>query len=523
MKNKQLLTGMAAMALTFAVTVSAFAQSGDDSVFSNGGRGIRFGVLLPAGIDLPDNDKWTLSYTQAILTDNFIKYSDMTVIDKQNIDQILDEQIKSLSGNYSEETEVLIGHMIDSEYDLYGRVQKIPGSRYSVSLSVTKKETGERIASFQDNCSLLQLQQASVLNKATVSLLEQMGIALTDSAKQALGSSQDDIVIAAQSALAKGITAERIGAKVEALSYYYQAASFDSVSREIGERLSNASMSVFTGDLQGNLQNEIQQKNEWLQVLNDCAQAYNDVIPFELVMRPLEIGDIDIINEKQNLLVPVRLVPVPSALSLLDRVLQELVNTRKMDKFGFNSPDGKYYREIGKSVELNRVDLRGWPKYGLTSGALQPVTFHKGFTGSAPGDPRMPGPEYVGIKSMSFEVVVALINKNGKEFRKTASLRGEIHYPSYLGFNKNSSFGRREKDYYRTSGFWYESNTGFKLRGDNFNGREFSFVLSVDDLTDTYTIKIISINGIDAETAALTGYMQTSTLDEFNRRHSINP
>lgn len=469
--------------------------------FPNNGRGIRFGVLLPVGADFSESDKWILSYSQAILTNNFSKYTSMTIIDKQNIDWIIDEQIKSLSGNYSEETEVLIGHMIDSEYDLYGTIRKIPGNLYSLSFSVTHKESGQRIASFLENSSLLQIHRTTVLNKASVTLMEQMGITLTTTNRQALLTDQNETVIATQSSLARGITAERSGSSMEAISHYLQAAALDPSSVEIKTRLNNTSRQVFTGDLKSGLQNEIQQKRAWLQILNDCAKAYDNIIPFQLVIERLQIGKVDLVKETQEFSVRTNLWAIRDSTKLLENVLEEYlkIGYEKMLAYGF-------------------IDqyLKGWPIENSPSNAKLPA-FHKDFR---------PWPWPSGEKKeMRFNIVIALVNENGKEFRQDTTLIGEIHRNLVINNNpyKIGDFGPNEFIKHISHSSLGQYSFGYVIRdekgvikGNLVHGflikfddsKLLKFNIPADDLTNKYTIKLISINGIDADTIALNGYMR---------------
>jgi hypothetical protein len=482
----------------------------------NNGKGVRFGVLLPVGTDLPENEKWILSYSQAILTNNFSQYTAMTIIDKQNIDKIIDEQIKSLSGNYSDETAARIGHLLDSEYDLYGTIKKIPGNQYTVNFSVSNKETGQRIASFLENTSLLQIHRTTILNKACANIIEQMGIILSTTNRQTLLADQSENIITAQSSLARGITAERSGANIEALSYYMQAATLNSSSAEINTRLNSTSQKIFTGDLKSSLQNEVQQKRAWLQVLNDCAKAYDNIIPFQLEIGRLRVGNMDIVKETQEFTIDLNIQPVPASMKLLENVLEEYlkIGYEKMLAYGF--------------IDQN---LRGWPNFDSSSNASLP-SFHKNFS---------PWPWTgrnfeAGEKEMEFNIVVALVNENGKEFRQKINLTGKIrrsrdHFrkePYQVSDFPPSVYVKRDqhplqyviayvlrdtkgelKHIGNSKDFWIGGITIQGTYGQTFSSRRLTFNIPADDLTNKYTIKLISINGIDADIIALNGYMRT--------------
>ena len=63
---------------------------------NNGGEGIRVAILPPKGVNIPANQEWFLSMIQSSLTSDFNKFSRMTVLDRQNLDEILKEQHLSM-------------------------------------------------------------------------------------------------------------------------------------------------------------------------------------------------------------------------------------------------------------------------------------------------------------------------------------------------------------------------------------------------------------------------------------------
>ena len=157
----------------------------------DGGRGIRVAVLLPGGQGLEPDEEWLLTLIQGSMTADFNKFSSMTVVDRQNLETILAEQNRSLSGSYSDDEYVRIGNLTNAQYVLAGSLKKTAGGQgaFLLELSITDAETGVRRASYAPkSCSLRDLQSLSVLKEAFEDLLSQMGVRLTEAGKQALRS-----------------------------------------------------------------------------------------------------------------------------------------------------------------------------------------------------------------------------------------------------------------------------------------------------------------------------------------------
>jgi hypothetical protein len=93
----------------------------------NLGQGIRLAVLMPEGRNFTEGDAWLLASARNRFMDSFKKYLQMTIIDRQNLDTVLDEQKRSASGAYSEEDYIGMGRMVNAQYILAGSIIKIPG------------------------------------------------------------------------------------------------------------------------------------------------------------------------------------------------------------------------------------------------------------------------------------------------------------------------------------------------------------------------------------------------------------
>ncbi|MDR1211139.1 MAG: leucine-rich repeat protein [Spirochaetaceae bacterium] len=175
--------------LVFILAVRMLSAQESGYFEGEGGRGIRVAVLLPGGQGLAPDEEWLLALIQGSMAADFNKYSSMTVVDRQNLETVLAEQDRSLSGGYSEDEYIKIGNLTNAQYILTGSLKKTGQGAFLLEMAITGAETGVRRASYAPkSCSLRDLQGLSVLKDAFEDLVSQMGVRLTEAGKQALRS-----------------------------------------------------------------------------------------------------------------------------------------------------------------------------------------------------------------------------------------------------------------------------------------------------------------------------------------------
>jgi hypothetical protein len=434
--------------LLLAFTLPLWGQS---YYAGNGGRGIRLAVLAPAGENLAREEASLPLYVQGMLTDKFKRFSGMTIIDRQFLSRVEDEQALSLSGDFSDQDYISIGNLTNAQYILTGSMRKT-GGRIEMQLALTDAETAERKASFTQSGEALAFWGEGIINQAAAALLERMGVTLTDAGKARL-SSGDAGVAAVESALAKGIAAQNQGSTVEALSWFYQAAAADPASAEAENRLNTLSGQVVSsGGFGTAVRNDIQQRRAWLGMMKECAAFYQEHMPFDIVYDPVmrQVGNTDYVNSIADFSFSAALYPAESVFKVLNDLLQGLENTGRREKWGFV----------------------GWP--------LLPVN---------PPDPA--AAVFGGERTFSFNIEAALLNEAGTEIGRqnfaltSGSLSftaGATRIPMPASDNRTVKFSR--------------------ISIKNLSG------------TGTITLKILKVNGIDVDTFPFTGYMRVLTRAE---------
>ena len=338
-----------------------------------GGEGIRLVVLPPHGQTAAE-DSWLPVYVQGMLNNNFKKYSRLTLIDRQNLNRVLEEQGLSMNGSYSDQDQIQIGHLTNAQYILAGGVQKIPANLYSVQLSITDIKTGESAATFMKNGTVAQLQNGTLINEATEDLLSQIGVRLTAAGRQALSEGRTAMV-KAETGLAKGIAAQAAGASVEALLNYSQSIAFDPSQMEALSRLNILSSEIRGGSITAQIVGDIQARRSWLAAFKEAATFFNDHPPFEITFDPslIQEGKTDYVNERADLAMRVALKPADAGFEALNALVRGLDKTGKREAWGF----------------------KGWPLLDIEPKTPEAVVFG-------------------GKREFNFKVDVALVNEKKK-------------------------------------------------------------------------------------------------------------
>jgi len=404
----------------------------------DGGKGIRLAVLEPTGKGLSATEQHIPSMIQSSITGDFNRYSAMTIIDRQNLEKILGEQKQSLSGNYSDDDYISIGKLTNARYILAGSITKT-ASAYMLELAVTDVESGERKASYPPKAvSPFALENLSAIKEASTDLLGQLGVRLTEQGRRELNTAANTTQIQAETALAKGIAAERQGTVVEALSYYIQANDYNTGLAEATSRMNILTANISSGNIGQDTRNEITWRREWVARLRETeaflANTLKEPQPFYIVYSTdIEKGKIN--WEKETIEISIRIFSYPD-IAWSDRINGTLTAVKNG------------LRATGRA-ETWELD---WPAKTLST----------------------PSPFVNQIKSSNYTVVVEILNDEGKSIG-----RQTVRVP----------YGFEVKDTIVTPSRQWDGTVSFQAVDANL-------------ITDKLTIRIASIDGIAAENAA---------------------
>ena len=433
-------------------TKSSAKTSGTSGSYwtGDGGKNLKLAVLEPTGKGLSPSEQWMLSLVQGSITGDFNKYSAMTVIDRQNLEKILAQQTESLSGNYSDDDFISIGKLTNARYILAGSISKTATS-YMLELSVSDVQTGERKASYPPkSVSPAALENLSAVKEASADILAQLGVKLTDAGIKELKQPVAVVQVQAQSALARGITAQRQGTEVAALSYYFQAAAYDPSLMEAANRSSILNANISSGNIGNDARNDIQWRKDWIARLTETEQYFDSFnktasMPYTLFYVSDEIKKVGEINYKNETVTMGGIwtnlhgsgIWTVSMERALQAVYGGLDATKRKDTWG----------------------LASWPQQGVTN--LNAFA----------------------RRSENFAVVFELLN------------------------SQNKVIGRQTL---QAGGYWELNRSGrpvINVNADDGKTLDFQNV-NANDITDSMTIRVATVNGTDAETAARNGVLQ---------------
>ena len=453
---KKLVLALCAMFVLFGNAVASDLWTG------NGGKGMRLAVLIPEGRGLSENEQWILSLIQGSLTGDFNRFSNMTVIDRQNLERIFAELEEGLSGRYSNENRVRIGQLTNASHILSGTISKTPNA-FTLELSVTDVTSGERRASFSPRTvSARQLENLSVIKEASADLLRQLGVNLTAKGLEEL-KGVTAVRIQAENALARGVAAQRQGGEVAALTYFFQAAELDATLLEATNRSSVMAVNISSGNIGDATRNDIIWRRDWVNRLTEAEKFFNDLfnanpLPYTLFYSTEIIpGTICYRTDTQILSINTNLRTSVGAriwLSSVEKSLQAVW-------------DG-----LEATGRKQTWGLQNWPWTSVSD--IRPF----------------------GAKSRNFNITAELVNSNNKVIGKTD---------------------------FRTNGNWSFNGHGrprIQVSDDDRNRVDFRGV-SAYDITERITIQIASINGTDATIAAQTGILQVRHLTKAEWDNSV--
>ena len=413
----------------------------------DGGNNFHLAVITPeVQGDVPD---YLPLYVQGLLNNNIGRFSAINLIDRQNLDRIIHEQNLAASGRFSDRDFISIGNLTNTQYYLFGTIQRLSDDQYTLQFSVTESSTGVRKANFMKSGALSQIEgRGDLLNEATADLLEQMGIQLTASGLQTLMAGDTSAVLA-EAGLARGITAQAGGAEVEAMFNFAQAITFAPSQPEAISRLSVLSTTISGGTISQRIMNDIQARDQWLEAFRETTRFFNNHPPFEIIFDPnlIQIGETDFRRRTVNLGMRIALGPANAGFDALNALIEGLEKTGRRDAWGFS----------------------GWPLLDISPRVAGTVVFG-------------------GRRAFSYKVDIALINENNKTLA-------------------NSSVTLTSERINFTSSDRFITAPGIVDDIVNFSN------LSADDLTPTLTIVIAAVNGVASRNIIASGYMKIETGD----------
>jgi hypothetical protein len=412
----------------------------------DGGKSISIAILTPKATGLAENQGYLPTLVQGEFVSNFSGYSAISVLDRERLDS---QYAELLSGYYDDNAKagLDLGHLTPTTHIMGGSITRTV-TGYVLQIQITKTADKMTIASYSGTFSFAELDNLTGIRRASLDLIQKMGVTLTAQSQKELAGAAMDNHVSAQTALARGITAQKQGTEVAALSYYFQAAAYDPSLMEAANRSSILNVNISSGNIGDNVRNDISWRKDWVARLTETEQFFDsfnktESMPYTLFYLSDEIkhGAVNYQNETVTLSVETLLHGSGVWTVSIERALQAVYDgldaTKRKDTWG----------------------LGNWPQQGVTN--------LKSFAG----------------RNQNFTVVFELLN------------------------NQNKVIGKQTLQVGGSWGLNWSGRPTINVNADDRKTLNFQNV-NANDISDKMTIRVATVNGADAETAARNGVLQ---------------
>jgi hypothetical protein len=331
----------------------------------NGGAGQSITVYAPKEKNLNSGEAHLPNLVQSYIADAFINFSNIETTNWAELEKLL-TQTEDLV--YAENPNIIaVGNITQTQYILTGDLIKTSVG-YALSLTIGDTKTGQSRASYIGNFSKEQLETGSV-KAVSADLLAKMGVNLTAQGKAALLAVTGNTA-EAQTALAKGITAQRQGGEVASLTYYYQAVAYDPSLLEAASRVSVLATNISSGRIGEDARNDVRWRRDWMARLDEANKFFAEYIaqnqpPCEIVYSTnMGRGKVDYSTETMPFTFPVRLFTAWAYFIALEKSVQAVTDglaaTGRNGDWRLNWP-GNFAgsRTFGYDVDFDLVNSAG--------------------------------------------------------------------------------------------------------------------------------------------------------------------
>jgi len=442
--------GWTLLLTVIVVVFTQVTQAQQQYWVGDGGKGMSITIRDLKAIGLGENQRHLPRKIQAGLMQNFLNYSAISVLDWGRFFEIRNALTDAAYDENSEAVRNATRAQIPTTHFLMGEITKTP-TGYDLHIGIFRTADMRATASYSGKFTFWDLDNLTGVGRASLELIPQMGVTLTEAARKELsGAATQDHVneVNGQLALAKGISADRRGRKVEALNYYIQAANY---SPSLRDRSSKLSANIFSGSMGNDILDDIEWRKQWVERLKETEMFFDNFNKIESMPYTLFYGS-DITRgatNYQNETVPISIETYLYGSQVwahsIELVLQEV------------------YDGLNATKQKEKWGLSYWPRQGVTN--LNAFVERRN----------------------NFSVVFELVNSQQMVIgRQTLQAMGSWK----INLDRSSiSFGTtREHVVFQN--------------------------VSASNITPVLTVRVASVNGVDAETAAINGVLQLRNISK---------
>jgi hypothetical protein len=206
----------------------------------DGGKNIGITIKVPTAEGLPPGLSNTPVLAYRGLINNFSKYSSIFVRPDLDFDDSSYREV--LSGYYDDDDKAGsdLGHLTMTDYLLTGSITQTPmGYRFYLQVANTTANDKSVAFSYAANCTWSELSDLSIVNRASLDLLGQMGVQLTEQARTELAGTDAANRSGGRTIMREAAAAQDAGDDARARALLNQVAELDAqLAQEAKRRLS---------------------------------------------------------------------------------------------------------------------------------------------------------------------------------------------------------------------------------------------------------------------------------------------
>jgi len=489
---------LTAVLLIAARTASAQQQQ---NFTGNGGKGISLTIYVPQSTGLAKEQSYIPALVQGEFVSNFSNYSAISILDWERLDDIY---VKLTAEEYDDKAEakqdVVLGRLAPTSHFLTGNITKT-ATGYNIKMNITATADKMTVATYSGTLTFAELDNLTGVRRASIELLQKVGVELTEKARQELAGAADANQISAQKALARGVTAQRAGTEVAALSYYFQAASFNPALKEAVNRSTIVAANISSGNIGADLRNDIIWRKNWVARLKETEEAVSGMIamimsnavnpPYKLIyFTDIKTGNVNYQTETADLSITMAMntngawfTAMRQTLDAAGQATQTVLNGLDATKRKDDWKLARWPRESASEKQTPDVTTQ-------TTKAL-PYTKMKETTGWSREDVSNVNPFASYIKKQyDITVVFELVNQQGRVIG-SQTVKLNPSFDIYPKFNNIRYIPGRDDR--------FEQFT-VTIIGDNISTVTFKGV-KADNISDNLTIRVASVNGVSPQQA----------------------
>ncbi|MDR1287843.1 MAG: leucine-rich repeat domain-containing protein [Treponema sp.] len=340
---------------------AAPAQTASASPFytGDGGKGTSIAILPLKGTGLTADQDYLPALVQSGFVSNFKDYSAIDVLDRAQLQSQYDELLGS--GYYDDNAEegLDLGKLPPTTYIMDGNITRTV-TGYALQIQITQSASKMTAASYTGPCTFIELDNLTGIRRASLDLLQKIGVQLTAQAKTELAGAAGAQAVAAQTADARGYAADKGGRTAEAAIYYTQAAAIDPSMLQTANRASTLIANIASGSIGAGTRDLIQQRRDWIALLTETEETIYKLFssasgnpPYTLYYsNDIQWGDINYQTESRD--------------ARLETNLRGRGYWFDSVREAAQSVYGAVYDGLGKTGHKDEWGLGNWPGSGVT-------------------------------------------------------------------------------------------------------------------------------------------------------------